>query len=62
MTVKELRATATAALQAWQSAQHDPTIPKTELKRLKRTADEAHDRLVNAIADKLGGVHAVPGE
>lgn len=61
-SVREHRAVATAALQAWKAAQSEPTMTNAELKRLKRTADAAHDTLMNAIADSLGGAYVVRGE
>ena len=56
---QELRATANAMLQAWRDGQADTTLTNAELRKLKQAADAAHDRLMHAVADNLGGTYAV---
>lgn len=53
MEPKELRAIATAARQAYEAAQHDPTMTNAELKRLKAEADRTHREWLESTTDNL---------
>lgn len=61
-TPRELRAVAEAAQKAWQSASTDPTITNAELKRLRRTANETHERWLNSFSDTMTGGRYASGQ
>lgn len=61
-TPRELRAEAEAAQKAWQAASTDPTLTNAELKTLRQTATETHDRWLDAFSDTMTGGRYAAGQ